>query len=453
MAEPWQMTAKEWGDRAERLTEQEDAIREDLARTMGEDVWDPNAPIGREASQKALAILRERTGDPTLTGSDLAGSGHKASVRQALAASLPVPPKVLADYPDLAAKVKSKSHTLVKITQPQGTDFQKGHIVHQDYAEAINAIAHDKGDAPALYRIVRKGEVPKIRVEDPGDIGFLPGYDQPAAVFDELSAMALDEGRVPPIGRDPAELMLEPEEEELYQKTYGEGTIGNPGNNPGNSIRQIAIDAGVSEDYVRTLMAAGYSLDEITEKLAMQGPTTGNPGHNPGNPGTLEERIKALEEKVDRLSGPHIELVEATIHPEGTMEGPHAELVAAEGPPPGQSVAEWISRLGGSPGILVDPGIARATPCIMYNLGEGRRPLVYSKGIIGALDDEQKELYCQEGLHTLPLTPKQQARLEAMEQGSRRCSELTDGQPPEVRIPSYFSCLGQELRKKGAEPW
>jgi len=419
------------------------------------------------------------------------------------------------DPPEHSERGELMAHTLVKITQPQDTAFERGQIVHRDYAEAINAIAHDQGDAPALYRVLREGEVPKIRIEDPGDIGFVPGSDQPASVFEELSVRAMDEYRVPPTGRDPAELMLTPEAEELYQKSYGE-----------DAIRQIAVDAGVSEDYVESLLDVGYTLSEIAEKLAMEGPPAGNPGDpliaadleliradavgelaainqyerhilavnsrkaktvlehieaqekehlaelntliasmdptqaakfaesGMAGGGDMQARVEDLEAQVERLAGPHIELVRGSLGGGGApAEGPRVQLVEAEGPPPGQSIAEWVSAIGGSPGFVVDPGIARSTPCIGYDLGPGHKPLVYSKGIRGPLDDEQQALYCQEGTALKEMTEKQRQRMEAFSTAASLCGHQASGTDTRSDLDNFWDCMGKESRKLGVEPW
>jgi hypothetical protein len=168
----------------------------------------------------------------------------------------------------------------------------------------------------------------------------------------------------------------------------------------------------------------------------------------------LDTRVTELEQHVARLSGEHVEIVEATVSPTGEVkEELHAELVKAEGPPPGMTVTEWLSSMTGSPGIVVDPTKARATPCIRMELGEGRKDLVYSEGIIGALDEEQKALYCQEGYTEREVTPAQRERIETMERAAKSCSTETEHLEAPERIHSYFACLGRELKSKGQEVW
>lgn len=133
-----------------------------------------------------------------------------------------------------------------------------------------------------------------------------------------------------------------------------------------------------------------------------------------------------------------------------TFEG--TRPAAIEDPVPGESMSEWVSGIGGSPGILIDPGLARATKCTRIDLGAGRKPLVYSPGIIGALDEGQEVLYCQEGMVQREASPAQLAHLQAMSEAAKTCSvEAKAVAEPREHIEAYFSCLGRELAKKHQE--
>ena len=170
----------------------------------------------------------------------------------------------------------------------------------------------------------------------------------------------------------------------------------------------------------------------------------------------MKARLDELDAKVGALMGPHAQHVLMSLDPTGQeVEGEHTEFVLSEGPPPGVSVAEWVSGLNGSPGIVVDPGIARSTPCLALELGDGYKPLVYSKGIVGALDEDQVDLYCQEGLETREASPKQRARLEALREASHEChieAEPEKEHGSQAHLEAYFACLGKELRTRGIEP-
>ena len=119
-----------------------------------------------------------------------------------------------------------------------------------------------------------------------------------------------------------------------------------------------------------------------------------------------------------------------------------------EEPLPGTSLAEWVSGLGGSPGIVVDEQLARTSPCTRINLGPGRKPLVYSAGVIGALDEEQQRLYCEAGVVEKEASEAQKARLQALATAARLCSlESREEKDPRRRLEQYFGCLGRQLAK------
>ena len=170
--------------------------------------------------------------------------------------------------------------------------------------------------------------------------------------------------------------------------------------------------------------------------------------------GSLQDKMRQMDEKIEVLYGEHVHLIGGEITSTGEIvQEPHAEVVAAEGPPPGQSVSDWISGLFGSPGIVIDEERALSTPCIKIELGEGRRPLVYSHGVIGGLDDQQKELYCRPGYIEREITPKQRERLATMEFAAKKCSSEGVGPPGREHIQQFFTCLSKELKSKGQEAW
>ena len=118
--EPWQMTKTQWEARSQALTARHQALVEGLAKKRGADALDSNTPVGRDAFQDALDLLRKETGIPDLDFGDIGGFGHKANVRLALSEGKPVPPEVLKDYPDLA---------VMKAVPPPGMALRKGNPI------------------------------------------------------------------------------------------------------------------------------------------------------------------------------------------------------------------------------------------------------------------------------------------------------------------------------------
>jgi len=117
---------------------------------------------------------------------------------------------------------------------------------------------------------------------------------------------------------------------------------------------------------------------------------------------------------------------------------------------PGGQAADWVSAAYREGGTVMDPEAARSHPCTRINLGEGRKPQVHAKGIVGALSDEQIATYCVDFVD-VEATPAQRARLGAFADASHSCSIETKDAPHATHMDLYFSCIGKELRAKGIE--
>jgi len=64
-------------------------------------------------------------------------------------------------------------------------------------------------------------------------------------------------------------------------------------------------------------------------------------------------------------------------------------------------------------GIVVDEERALRSPCHGYDLGDSGR-LVFSEGIVGALDKYEREKYCKVGLDLKPPPPRLATRIKAL---------------------------------------
>lgn len=151
-----------------------------------------------------------------------------------------------------------------------------------------------------------------------------------------------------------------------------------------------------------------------------------------GNPQLTSSALPGLGERVSQLER-RLTVVEEQERSEPWHDG----LVAT------------LPSLEGSPGFLVDPGVARATPCTRIELGEGRE-VMFSKGIVGALDEEQKALYCPETI-TKPVSPKQQERIRAFQDAAQTCKGEIESVPKGERMRPWIECMSREARSRGVE--
>ena len=110
---------------------------------------------------------------------------------------------------------------------------------------------------------------------------------------------------------------------------------------------------------------------------------------------------------------------------------------------------DTLPAMDGSPGFVVDEGVARATPCTRIDLGEGSE-LVYSKGVVGPLDAPQKALFCPETVDkpvSEPLRRRHQAFREASESCKGEIADLPEGE----RMRSWIGCISREAGKRGEQ--
>jgi rubrerythrin len=167
-----------------------------------------------------------------------------------------------------------------------------------------------------------------------------------------------------------------------------------------------------------------------------------------GDESAYQEQLEAEAPAVESFN----EQLRREIAARQALEGVEAEPLAYPNALPGENVSEWVSGIGGSPGIVVDEAKALRTSCIRISLGEGRKPLIYSPGIVGALDAGEQEKYCKAGYVDREATPKQKARIQALANAAHICSQETKGAVgTEDHLTRYFACLGRELKSQGVE--
>ena len=120
------------------------------------------------------------------------------------------------------------------------------------------------------------------------------------------------------------------------------------------------------------------------------------------------------------------------------------------GPP---SLGDFVSQMNGSPGFVVDPAIARESSCIGYQLRADAPPdaapdLVFAKGVVGALDKDQVEMFCPT-VQMRPLSDEQRERLQAFTDASQACKIEVAELPAGDRLDPFLGCMSQELHQRG----
>jgi len=100
----------------------------------------------------------------------------------------------------------------------------------------------------------------------------------------------------------------------------------------------------------------------------------------------------------------------------------------------------------GSPGIVVDEGIARNTPCRCVD------SICFSKGIVGALSKAQQEWACNPRAELK--SPALRQRVERFREAASTCKTRLEQNVPtdgSRRLEFWIECMGQELRGRGVE--
>jgi len=107
-----------------------------------------------------------------------------------------------------------------------------------------------------------------------------------------------------------------------------------------------------------------------------------------------------------------------------------------------------VPYMHGSPGIVVDEALAKSTPCRCIEYRPGKK-LCFSKGIIGALSDEQEKEYCTEQVEMV--SPGLKERLEDWMEAVETCKKEIAEIPKGERLEPWLTCMGRELRARGIE--
>jgi len=102
----------------------------------------------------------------------------------------------------------------------------------------------------------------------------------------------------------------------------------------------------------------------------------------------------------------------------------------------------------GSPGVVVNEAVAMASPCRCIEYRPGKK-LCFSRGVVGALSDEQEKVYCPT---TVPLeSPGLEKRLKGWMESVEVCKAEIAPIPKGERLKPWLGCMSRELSAKGIE--
>jgi hypothetical protein len=102
----------------------------------------------------------------------------------------------------------------------------------------------------------------------------------------------------------------------------------------------------------------------------------------------------------------------------------------------------YVIKEFASPGILVDPVIARKTPCKCYTY-KGKPKLCFSEGIIGSMSKLQIKEFCN------PMIKLGESKtLKAFEKATRKARKKIKKLPKGERLEPWFETVAKELKKE-----
>lgn len=110
-------------------------------------------------------------------------------------------------------------------------------------------------------------------------------------------------------------------------------------------------------------------------------------------------------------------------------------------------LAHSMPHMEGSPGIVVDPDVAARTSCRCARVNDSE--VCFSKGIIGGLDEGQKEAYCNP--KTYYESPGLEERLGEFKEAVAAAQEKIKDVPKGERLGPWLSAMSLELQKRGIE--
>ncbi len=107
-----------------------------------------------------------------------------------------------------------------------------------------------------------------------------------------------------------------------------------------------------------------------------------------------------------------------------------------------------VPYMHGSPGIIVNDAVAKSSPCRCIEYKPGKL-LCFSRGIVGALSDEQEKTYCPtiEKLESPGLQRRMNGWMGAVKVCKAEIEPISRGE----RLEPWLNCMSRELAARGIE--
>jgi hypothetical protein len=101
----------------------------------------------------------------------------------------------------------------------------------------------------------------------------------------------------------------------------------------------------------------------------------------------------------------------------------------------------------GSPAIVVNEALAKATPCECTRVDDSE--ICFSKGCVGALSEADKVLYCNPKVYVE--RPGLAERIRKFKEAVAEAKEKTAGIPKGERLEPWLRAMSESLAKRGIE--
>jgi len=108
----------------------------------------------------------------------------------------------------------------------------------------------------------------------------------------------------------------------------------------------------------------------------------------------------------------------------------------------GNIMLSYVIKEFGSPGILVNPVVARNTPCKCYT-HKGKPKLCFSEGIIGSMSKLQIKEFCN------PMIKLGESEtLKTFEKAAKKAHKKIKKLPKGKRLETWLDAMSEELKKE-----